>query len=127
MLHKKQSYFQIERTLDWNTNRGNTPETLDWELEVAMLQEELDELKAATTDVDRFDALLDLKFVLTGSLGKMALTPPQIVSGYESVILANEMKGTQKSPSGKITKPDGWEQFAPEPHLQKILDSRKDI
>ena len=56
MKHKKQAYEQLERTILWNQARGNTPATLNWDLEIAMLQEELDELKSADQDVDRFDA-----------------------------------------------------------------------
>ena len=127
MQHRKQAMEQIERTVKWNAVRGNTPDTLNWALEIDMLQEELNELKdavAATSEVDAFDALIDLKFVLTGTLGKMSLKPEQIVDGYEAVILANEMKGTQRSAEGKIIKPEGWEQYKPEPTLQAILDKR---
>lgn len=119
MKHKKQAHEHIERTIRWNHIRGNTPDTLNWDLEVAMLQEELDELKAATTDVDRFDALLDLKFVLLGSLGKMNLVPEQIVDGYEAVIAANETKSSTKNADGKITKPDNF--VGPEATLERIL------
>ena len=44
---KMLSYEQLERTYNWNTLRGNTPDTLNWALEISMLQEELDELKDA--------------------------------------------------------------------------------
>ena len=113
---------QIEETINWNRIRGNTSSTLDWELEIKMLQEELDELKASTTDVDRFDALLDLKFVLIGSLGKMALSPTQIEQGYQAVLDANSTKSSTKNSEGKITKPANF--VGPEPKLQALLDSR---
>ena len=90
-----------------------------------MLQEELDELRTAVKAGDQvgiFDALLDLDFVNIGTKFKFGLTAEQMVDGYEAVLQANEMKGTQKSPEGKIIKPHGWEQYAPEPKLQKILD-----
>lgn len=119
MQNKKQAFNQIERTISWNTIRGNTPDTLDWNLEIAMLQEELDELRQATTNVARFDALLDLKFVLLGSLGKMSLSAYQIVDGYEAVISANETKSATKNAAGKITKPDDF--VGPESKLQVIL------
>ena len=122
MQHKKQAYEQIERTIQWNTLRGNDTNSLNWELEISMLQEELNELAEATTDVDRFDALLDLKFVLTGSLGKMGLTPELIVDGYEAVLAANETKSATKNRDGKITKPINF--IPPEPKLQQLLDSR---
>ena len=120
MVHKKQAFGQIERIQSWNTRRGNTPSTLDWKLEIAMLQEELNELLEATTDVDRFDALLDLDFVLNGSLGKMGLSPSAVVAGREAVIFANELKSSEKNSDGKITKPIGF--TGPEESLQKILD-----
>jgi predicted HAD superfamily Cof-like phosphohydrolase len=125
MLHKKQAFEQLQRTSKWNELRGNTPDTLDWSLEIDMLQEELDELKtavAANDNVAILDALIDLKFVANGSLYKLGLSPDSIVDAYEAVILANEMKGTEKNSQGKIIKPKGWEQFAPEPKLQVILD-----
>ena len=122
MRNKKQAFNQIERTISWNTIRGNTPDTLDWDLEIAMLQEELDELKQASTNVARFDALLDLKFVLTGSLGKMSLSAHKIVDGYEAVISANETKSATKNLAGKITKPSNF--VGPEGNLQIILDNR---
>ena len=37
MLNKKQSFEQIERTIYWNTVRGNTPDTLNYQLEIDML------------------------------------------------------------------------------------------
>ncbi len=86
-----------------------------------MLQEELDELKNAKTDVDRWDALNDLEFVLTGSKMKMGLSPEQIVEGYEIVVSANESKGSAKDENGKIIK-DRSNFIEPEPKLQKILD-----
>jgi len=125
MTHKKQEFELLERTLKWNNIRGNTSDTLNWNLEIDMLQEELDELRLAASTGDEvgcFDALLDLKFVLTGSLGKMALTPSQIVDGYEAVMTANEQKSATKNAAGKITKPADFQ--GPEPKLQKILDER---
>ena len=125
MTHKKQEFELLERTIAWNTTRGNLPETLNWPLELDMLQEELDELRLAVSQNDEvgcFDALLDLKFVLTGTLGKMALRPPQIVDGYEAVMTANETKSSSKNATGKITKPADFQ--GPEPKLQVILDER---
>lgn len=125
MTHKKQEFELLERTLAWNTTRGNTPDTLDWSLELAMLQEELDELKLAVLHNDEvgcFDALLDLKFVLTGTLGKTGLTPSQIVDGYSAVLSANEAKSSTKNVHGKITKPADFQ--GPEPKLQALLDER---
>lgn len=115
----------IERTIQWNVTRGNTPDTLDWDLEISMLQEELDELRTATSansPVDIFDALMDLEFVLRGTCGKFGLTAEQQVDGYEAVIQANETKSSTKNEFGKITKPANF--VGPESKLQAILDKR---
>jgi len=120
VFHKKQAYNQIEQTIAWNTTRGNTPDTLDWDLEVAMLQEELDELRDATTTVGRLDALLDLKFVIGGTLGKMPLTADRIVDAYQLVLDANETKSATKNAAGKITKPADF--VGPEAKLQALLN-----
>ena len=126
--NNSKSLKHIERTIEWNTIRGNTPETLDYQLEIAMLQEELDEFKQAVEQGDRvamFDALLDLDFVRIGTLGKMGISPLTQVEGYEAVLRANESKSSTKNAAGKITKPADWEQYAPEKELQLILDKRK--
>lgn len=123
--NREKEFELLQRTISWNTTRGNTPDTLDWPLELDMLQEELDELRLAVLQNDEvgcFDALLDLKFVLTGTLGKMALTPPQIVDGYSAVLSANETKSSTKNADGKIAKPIDFQ--GPEPKLQAILDER---
>lgn len=123
MLHKKQAYNQIERTIEWNNIRGNTPNTLNWELEIDMLQEELNELKLAVeqnSPVDIFDALMDIKFVLNGTCGKFGLNAHTQVDGYEAVLKANESKSAIKNAAGKITKPEGF--VGPEVKLQELLD-----
>ena len=117
----------IERTIEWNIIRGNTPGTLNYQLEIDMLQEELDEFKLAVSQGDRvamFDALLDLDFVRIGTLGKMGISPLIQVEGYEAVLQANESKSSTKNAAGKITKPANWEQYAPEAKLQELLDRR---
>ena len=126
MKHRKQAMEQIERTVRWNEIRGNTSKTLDWELEINMLQEELDELKLAieqNNEVKIFDALMDLEFVLRGTCGKFKLTPELQVDGYEAVIEANEKKSSEKNSDGKITKPIDF--VGPEAKLQAILDKRE--
>ena len=123
MRHKKQSFEQIERTIEWNELRGNTPDTLDYQLEIDMLQEELNEFKLAVAEGNRvamFDALLDLDFVRIGTLGKMQLNAHTQVDGYEAVLKANESKSATKNEAGKITKPEGF--VGPEVKLQELLD-----
>jgi predicted HAD superfamily Cof-like phosphohydrolase len=125
MKHKKQAFEQIERTVEWNELRGNTPATLNYQLEIDMLQEELDEFKLAVEQNDKvamFDALLDLDFVRIGTLGKMQIDPYAQVDGYEAVLRANESKSSTKNSAGKITKPADF--VGPEPELQKILLNR---
>ena len=116
----------IERTIEWNTIRGNTPDTLNYQLEIDMLQEELDEFKLAVSQGDRvamFDALLDLDFVRIGTLGKMGIHPLAQVEGYEAVLQANESKSSTKNTAGKITKPANF--VGPEIQLQTILEQRQ--
>ena len=123
MRHKKQSFEQIERTIEWNELRGNTPDTLDYQLEIDMLQEELNEFKLAVAEGNRvamFDALLDLDFVRIGTLGKMQINAHTQVDGYEAVLKANESKSSTKNAAGKITKPEGF--VGPEVKLQELLD-----
>ena len=126
MLNKKQSFEQIERTIKWNTVRGNTPDTLDYQLEIDMLQEELDEFQLAVAQGDKvamFDALLDLDFVRIGTLGKMQIDPYTQVDGYEAVLKANESKSSTKNAAGKITKPDNF--TGPEAELAKLLSETR--
>lgn len=125
MTFKQLENDQIKRTIEWNEARGNYTNTLDWNLEIDMLQEELNELKLAvekSSNVDIFDALLDLKFVLIGSLGKMGLSNEDVINGYEFVLQKNETKSKTKDLNGKITKPIGF--VGPEKDLQKILESK---
>lgn len=125
MTFKQLEIEHIRRTIEWNEVRGNSIDTLDWNLEINMLQEELNELKLAvekSSNVDIFDALLDLKFVLIGSLGKMGLSHEDVINGYEFVLQKNETKSKTKDLNGKITKPIGF--VGPEKDLQKILESK---
>ena len=126
MINKKQSFEQIERTIKWNTVRGNTTDTLDYQLEIDMLQEELDEFKLAVAKGDKvamFDALLDLDFVRIGTLGKMQIDPYTQVDGYEAVLKANESKSSTKNAAGKITKPTDF--TGPEAELAKLLSETR--
>jgi len=120
MNNKKQAYNQLCDTYFWNKARNNN--RLDWELEAAMLTEELNEFLAATTDVDKLDALIDLKFVINGTLGKMGLLPSAMVDAYEVVLQANNQKSATLHKSGKVNKSSDF--IKPEPKLQEILDER---
>ena len=113
---------QIKRTVKWNLIRGNTPDTLNMKLEFSMLKEELNEAVNHTDEANLFKELLDLQFVLLGTLGKMNLSAEQITEGYEAVLCSNETKSSTKNAEGKITKPADF--VNPEPQLQVILDER---
>jgi len=126
MFHKKQQWDQLLSTIQWNIDRGNTPSTLNLSLEMNMLQEELDEFKLAVKTEDKvemFDALLDLHFVLTGTLYKLGISAEQQVDGYEAVLRANQAKSAAKSITGKITKPTNF--VPPQAKLKSILDGKK--
>lgn len=77
------------------------------------------------SDRDRFDKHIDAYVYTTGAMRKLKLTPQQIEAGILFVNQANLKKlGAPKDEHGKLTKPEGWEQFAPEAKLQAILDKR---
>lgn len=114
-------YELVLRTCKWNSDRGNTPETFNKELEQAMLFEEIQEFRDASKKVDELDAILDLWFVSIGTLYKMGLSPEDMVDAYEVVVHANEQKSSKKDENGKIVK-DKSTFVEPEPKLQLILD-----
>ena len=81
--------------------------------------------ECVVSDRDRFDKHIDAYVYTTGAMRKLKLTPQQIEAGILVVNQANLKKlGAPKDEHGKLTKPEGWEQFAPEAKLQAILDKR---
>ena len=77
------------------------------------------------SDLEIFDKHIDAYVYTTGAMRKLKLTPQQIEAGILVVNQANLKKlGAPKDEHGKLTKPEGWEQFAPEAKLQAILDKR---
>ena len=81
--------------------------------------------ECVVSDRDRFDKHIDAYVYTTGAMRKLKLTPQQIEAGILIVNQANLKKlGAPKDEHGKLTKPEGWEQFAPEAKLQAILDKR---
>lgn len=81
--------------------------------------------ECVVSDKDRFDKHIDAYVYTTGAMRKLKLTPQQIESGILVVNQANLKKlGAPKDEHGKLTKPEGWEQYAPEAKLQAILDKR---
>ena len=81
--------------------------------------------ECVVSDRDRFDKHIDAYVYTTGAMRKLKLTTQQIESGILIVNQANLKKlGAPRDEHGKLTKPEGWEQFAPEAKLQAILDKR---
>lgn len=93
---------------------------------VAYMVEELSELLAATTIEDQADALADLIYFALGTYTLMGVKPERIFD-----IVANSNLGKilpdgsviRNPDTGKIGKPDGWEEaFAPEPLIIKEIE-----
>lgn len=81
------------------------------------------ERKNKIEDVDLLDKHLDAIIYSAGSIFKLGLSPQQLEQALNIVMHANMKKlGAPKDAEGKQLKPEGWEQFAPEPKLQAILD-----
>jgi len=125
LKHKKQAFENLEGTIKWNKDRGLTPESLNLKLELDMLQEELNEFREAIIQDDKvamFDSLIDLQYVLVGSMYKLGINAEMQVDGYSAVLEANKTKLADKSPKGKITKPKDFK--GPEPILKQILQGK---
>ena len=150
MLHKKQYYQILVDTLKWNDDRGLL-EKEDRKLESYMMLEELyegigipdpksearkhiDKLYSRSdlvkvSDVEWLDSRLDLGFINFGSMGKMNLTPENIVDASQAVLDANNTKPSTVNKYGKIDKPDAkeWEETLNilDRKLEYILSGRK--
>lgn len=112
----------IANIIEWNESRGNIRGDFDHHLECTLLEEELREFKWSTAEVDKLDALLDIHFIVVGSMHKLGLTLQQMTAAMEVVYQANNKKPAIKNAIGKLTKPADF--VGPEPELQKILDER---
>lgn len=87
---------------------------------ITMMQEELDEYWAADTQVDEYDALIDLLVFVVGTLVQSSYPLQQ---GWEAVLKANMSKVvgiTKRGFAKDITKPPMW--TGPEHDLSKILE-----
>ena len=150
MQHRKQLYSLFEgicqiNNTTWNNPKGSYDDTTEsaYQIEEALegfdLVDDAKEISrsivreystldfrenACIPDVDRFDKALDAIYFAVGSMHKLGLSPDQMVDGLAAVHLANTMKGSAKDSNNKVIKPEGWEQYKPEPTLQKILDNR---
>ena len=81
------------------------------------------------SDVERLDKACDAVVYAIGSMAKLKLSAQEITRALNVVMTANQAKlNCPKDQYGKLTKPANFDElYAPEPHLQKILDNRKDI
>lgn len=70
----------VDRVISWNAARFE--QEFNYELEISMLAEELEELYEAKTDTDRLDAVGDICFVAIGTLWKLGLHPKTIESMF---------------------------------------------
>jgi predicted HAD superfamily Cof-like phosphohydrolase len=96
---------------------------------VGFMIEELTEFEEAIkagNNVDAFDALLDLAYVVFGTALMAGISPEQWDAGFTAVQRANMTKvrceNASKSKRGSsldVRKPDGW--VGPEKTLQDIL------
>ncbi len=76
--------------------------------------------------VDRLDKACDAVVYAVGSMAKLGLNPQQITQALNIVMQANFAKlGGPIDEFGKQLKPENWEEYAPEPALQALLDSIK--
>lgn len=85
------------------------------------MREELDELEAAAGIAEQADALVDLLYLLVGTLVEMGLAPGKV---FELVHDANMRKrwpdGIRRmDSSGKALKPPGW--ISPEPAIDAYV------
>lgn len=80
------------------------------------------------SDVDRLDKACDAVVYAIGSMAKLKLSAQEITRALNVVMTANQAKlNCPKDQCGKLMKPSNFDElYAPEPHLQKILDNRKD-
>ena len=143
MLHKKQAHQIIEDICTINQTQWDNPRGVHEPIKGASLlveeafesigvPEARDAARAIVatagshatpiTEVDSFDAYLDIIYVAIGELHKLGLRPPQIVDGLQLVHNANLAKSGNKDATGKVTKPTDF--VGPEAGLQLILDQR---
>jgi hypothetical protein len=139
-------YNQITDIHRWNKDRGLLGPELNRKLEGTMLLEEVleglghphpkDESKKIVNQIlDRkdlieiseigwLDHLCDIEFILHGSKAKLGLSPLDDLDSLQAIIDANNYKKSKKDSDGKIIKTEEWNQYAPEPRLEKILNRR---
>jgi len=112
----------------WDNPRGH----INYQLELDMLEEELNEAKEAYRDfmnnpidnidfeTEFLDAMVDLVYVAIGTMHKLGLTPQEIDKAIHIVCDANEAKAGAKDANGKVKKGDNFPE--PQPRLKKLLE-----
>lgn len=89
-----------------------------------LIQEEVDELMTGPSDVDRFDALLDIIVVCIGAGHSLGFP---MAAGWDAVHLSNLRKidpatgQVLRRADGKILKPEGWRP----PNLARLLETER--
>ena len=122
--------MQIEEALEDLDTLSNLSMHLDMPEETSSPREISREIVAQAfyskppTDVQRMDKHLDSIYLNIGALHKLGLDVSQMVEGLEVIHQANSMKAGTKDSTGKVVKQANWDQYAPEPKLQAILDRR---
>jgi len=113
----------VQRIIDWNSARYN--QDYNHALTIALLSEELTELRGAGSDVDVLDALIDGVYIAIGAMWKLGLNEEQIIAAIHVVCDSNDSKSVAKTIASVKANVDKGPNFtAPEPRLQEILDER---
>lgn len=113
----------IPRITYWNSQRYK--QVFDHKLTFRLLDEEVDELYRASTDIDKLDALVDIVYVAIGAMWKLGLSPEQITQAIHVVCDSNDSKEVERVEAFvKANMNKGPNFVPPEPRLQEILNER---
>lgn len=108
--------MNIQRAIDWNVAFWNKKWDIDYDLEFAMLKEELEEFYNSIINSDRVesvDAIFDIIFVAIGTAHKMWMSIDDINYAWNEVCDSNFTKlPIDKDDNGKIKKSENF--FAPD-------------
>ena len=94
-----------------------------YRLYTSLIEEEVAELKAAKSDAEHFDALLDIIVVCIGAGLSLGLPMSR---GWDAVMISNLRKidpatgRVERREDGKILKPEGWRP----PNLGRLLEDK---
>lgn len=84
------------------------PEIVDREMRDRLIREECEELYNANTPVEKFDAVIDLIYVVLGAGVDCGFTPSQIADGFAEVHRSNLSKMWDLADCRSFNIPDGW-------------------